>query len=69
MARQQYYDAMSMCEYAQYIDEHYICIETGKECGLRMHPNQYYCRDYTKYKYNKGDSKNGTINGSGDVDF
>lgn len=70
MARQKYYDAKSMCEFGQYIDDQYICRATGQTCNLGMHPNQYDCREYSKYKYNeKGDSKNGTINGSSDVDL
>lgn len=69
MARQKYYDAKSMCEFGQYIDDQYICKETGEACKLGMYPNKYNCMDYSKYKCKKGDSNYGTINGSGDVDI
>lgn len=58
MARQKYYDANSMCEQGQYIDDQYICQLSGHQCKLGMHPNKYDCMVYSKYKYgNKGDSK------------
>lgn len=58
MARQKYYDAKSMCPYGQYIDDQYICQKSGHRCELGMHPNQYDCRAYSKYKNeNKGDSQ------------
>ena len=70
MAREKYYDAKSMCELGQYIDDQYICKLSGHQCNLGMHPNRHDCRVYSKYKYgNKGDSKNGTINGSSNVDI
>ena len=70
MTRQKYYDANSMCPYGQYIDDQYVCKLSGQACKLGMHPNQYNCRVYSKYKYsNKGDSKKGTSNGSSDVDI
>ncbi len=70
MYKQKYSDAKSMCEFGQYIDDQYICIETGEVCKLGMHPNRYDCRDYSKYKNNNREIQNyGTINGSGNVDL
>lgn len=69
MSRHKYYDATSMCEFGQYIDDQYICIATGHVCKLEMHPNQYNCIEYSKLKHKKGDSKNGTINGPSNVDI
>lgn len=47
----------SYCNFAQYIDEQFICWYTGKQCTNNDIPNKYTCMEYQRHnkKIRKGD--------------
>ena len=44
------YRERNYCEYAEYIDETYICKQSGKDCYLGFFPNCWECNLYKQHK-------------------
>lgn len=44
------YRERNYCEYAEYIDETYICKQSGKDCSLGFFPNCWECNLYKQHK-------------------